>query len=1008
MKTKSLIILAAAVAATTACVKEQLSTPNLAADGLLRATVEGVDTRAGFDADGKFYWSDGDQLGVTTSGSPESFSALSLTAGKGTDKGTFEGSIEGTVEGYAVYPFGSHSLSETSLTYVFPESYVYTSVDQDFFSATQGEGNSFNPAMWGKIENGSVSMKHLGGVFCIKIPKMLASGKLTFSTDQQITGGVTTNLSASGEPALSTAGASSSNNSVTINFSGATADASGVFYVPVPTGNYTNVRIIVNNGSSNIIDAAAGDLKIERKSLKKIELREGSIDATPATTSDVENTLKSNDAVTVSDQIGSGAEITIPLVENADASKSIILNNIGSDASLTLNEASSDGASSVSDLTLSIPYDEISNTALDVTINLPNTTVTLAGNIGKADYGTVTASTADNTLILSSGVSVEEVVVEKGNIRVNNGASVLALTRAVGNTSTVTVYKEAGAIVPELGEGFVIEDAAVSDMKAVCANGGEYVLPADITGDFVISATENVTIDLNGHTITNLSGDTFTVNNGRSLTIKGSGTVDNVTHQKACIYNNGTVNLVGGTYTRSKEASTSTDSSNGNSYYNILNHGIMTISEGVAITSTGAFSSLIDNGYYNYTETTNPRVGYVEGTGHANPSLTINGGSFSGGINTIKNDDGATLVIKDGVFANTTQATVQNNNIAAINGGVFNPTGSAKDAVQSRYFNSGVNAGQTTITAGTFNGNLYTEGSEATYTITGGTFSDPDALQYLGDGANVEISLASDTNLSKSMVVAKGSATINLNTHTLTAASTALEYNSKVTAIAVKDGASLTVKNGKIGNAENAMWYGIYAYGEANVTLEDVEFSEMVTYAYNGKGKLTATGCVFRGWLSAWHYGGSFTDCTFTIGKEWYPAAICYGSTTFNSCSFFKNGTDADVYDDSGKPDSDGYYRCDYVVAACNPATTIDFNNCSFIDADNNTTDIAIDNHPYHACGWGDGKVADANIKVNGVEITSKCTDAAADDDVAQPNDGNILAESQRKDTTPADGAEQN
>lgn len=987
MKTKSLIILAAAVAATTACVKEQLSTPNLAADGLLRATVEGVDTRAGFDADGKFYWSDGDQLGVTTTASSNSFSALTLEEGSGTGSATFDGTISGEIEGYAVYPYNiGHKITESTLTYNFPATYTYNKVDEDYFSAEKGKGNSFNPAMWGKIENGSVSMKHLGGVFCIKIPKMPASGTLTFSTDQQITGEFTTDLSASGEPVLSTAVASGSNNSVEIKFSNATADASGVFYVPVPTGNYTNVRIIVNDGNSNVANTVAGDMIITRKSLKKIELQEGSIDATPAMISEVENTLKSNDAVTVFDQIGSGAEIIIPSVTSADASKSIILNNIGSDASLTLNEASSDSETSVSDLTLSIPYDEINHTDLDVTINLPNTTVTLAGNIGKADYGKVTASTADNTLILSSGVSVIEVVVEKGNIRVNNGASVLKLTRAAGNTSTVTVYKEAGASVPEnLGEDFVIVDAAVNDMKEVCANGGEYVLSADITGDFVISAARDVTIDLNGYKITNKSGDTFTVNNGSTLTIKGSGTVDNVTHQKACIYNNGTVRLMGGTYTRSEEASTSVDDPNGNSYYNILNHGIMTISEGVAITSTGAFSSLIDNGYYNYTETTNPRVGYVAGTGHENPSLTINGGSFSGGLNTIKNDDGATLIIEDGVFANTTQATVQNNNIATINGGVFNPTGSAKDAVQSKYFNSGVNAGQTTITAGTFNGNLSTDESEGTYTITGGTFSDPNALQYLGDGANVEICLASDTNLSKSMVVAKGSATINLNTHTLTAASTALEYNSKVTAIAVKDGASLIVKNGKIGNAENAMWYGIYAYGEANVTLEDVEFSDMVTYAYNGKGKLTATGCVFKGWLSGWHNDGSFNDCKFTIGKGWYPAAICYGITTFESCSFFKNGTDADEYGDLGKPDSDGYYRCDYVVAACNPATTIDFNNCSFINENGEkTADIAIDNHPYHACGWGDGKVADANIKVNGVVITSKCPDAAAADGAEQ------------------------
>lgn len=65
-----------------------------------------------------------------------------------------------------------------------------------------------------------------------------------------------------------------------------------------------------------------------------------------------------------------------------------------------------------------------------------------------------------------------------------------------------------------------------------------------MTGDFTISATNEVIINLNGHKITNKSGDTFTVNKDSKLTINGNGTVDNVSHGKACIYNNGTVILM--------------------------------------------------------------------------------------------------------------------------------------------------------------------------------------------------------------------------------------------------------------------------------------------------------------------------------------------------------------------------------------------------------------------------------------------------------------------------------
>ena len=138
--------------------------------------------------------------------------------------------------------------------------------------------------------------------------------------------------------------------------------------------------------------------------------------------------------------------------------------------------------------------------------------------------------------------------------------------------------------------------------------------------------------------------------------------MDNVSHGKACIYNNGTVILNGGTYIRSKENGQNSESSGGNSYYNILNHGEMTINPNVEISQNGHYSSMIANGYYDYTNT-NPRNGYVSGTNHQNPSLIINGGTFAGGLNTIKNDDGARLVINDGTFTNMSQATVQNHHV---------------------------------------------------------------------------------------------------------------------------------------------------------------------------------------------------------------------------------------------------------------------------------------------------------------------------------------------------------
>ena len=270
--------------------------------------------------------------------------------------------------------------------------------------------------------------------------------------------------------------------------------------------------------------------------------------------------------------------------------------------------------------------------------------------------------------------------------------------------------------------------AAITEAK----NGETVKLLKDVTEAVTIPADKTITLDLNGKKLTNADGqDTITVALGASLTVTGSGTVDNVTHGKTAIYNNGTVILNGGSYTRSAEASTSIKDANGNSYYNILNHGTMTIGKNASVTSRGSFSSLIANGYYNFSDT-NPRSGYVFGTNQETPSLTINGGTFSGGINTIKNDDNATLTVNNGSFSNMTQAAIQNNHVATINGGTFDAK--ANHAIENRHFDGGHNTGSVTVTSGTFTGGLYTT-TGATWSISGGTFSSDPSVYVVGNGS---------------------------------------------------------------------------------------------------------------------------------------------------------------------------------------------------------------------------------------------------------------------------------
>lgn len=274
-----------------------------------------------------------------------------------------------------------------------------------------------------------------------------------------------------------------------------------------------------------------------------------------------------------------------------------------------------------------------------------------------------------------------------------------------------------------------ISGGTFSDLSALdyLAEGANVTvkLAADTTKDVTIPAGTTVTLDLNGHKLTNASKDTI-INNG-NLTITGNGTVDNVTHGKAALINYGTATLNDGNYTRSKEDAENNSASAGkNSYYTILNDkgGNLTINSAASVTNGGHFSSMIRNG----------------GTADSQSTLLINGGRFSGGINTVKNDAGGILTIKGGDFSNTTQYVIMNWNIADIYDGTFEANSTASAVLFSASLEG---------SAGTLNfhgGNVKTTSEsqkaildyyDASHTgkvaVSGGTFtSDPSAYVVPG------------------------------------------------------------------------------------------------------------------------------------------------------------------------------------------------------------------------------------------------------------------------------------
>ena len=293
-----------------------------------------------------------------------------------------------------------------------------------------------------------------------------------------------------------------------------------------------------------------------------------------------------------------------------------------------------------------------------------------------------------------------------------------ALAEGEGAPAPAEVPAAAGIVLPEAADGVITLD------------NGAYVMSGDTTATIKVPNGKNATLDLNGKTLTNKTGEhTIIVENGATLTITGNGIVDNVSHGKAAVYNEGTVTLAGGTFKRSVEKGTySPYSDNGNSWYTIANYGTMEINIGVTVENAGGYSSMIRNGSDRVT---------------ANCYLTIKGGNFAGGINTVKNDRFGVLTINGGNFSNTAQYVIMNWNKAEITAGTFQTLDTASAVLFTSAYDSDANTvGNLTISGGEFKRasdtqemivDHYDASNSGTATVTGGKF-DADISTYVPDG----------------------------------------------------------------------------------------------------------------------------------------------------------------------------------------------------------------------------------------------------------------------------------
>lgn len=431
----------------------------------LFASINESDSRAAVTDGGVFSWTAGDQLDVYTSGDP-AWQTFTLQGNGGLSSGTFQGTTMGdaTPTSCALHPASlGHVLSENKLTLTLPSEYEFKEgVTNVLMLAPVIEGKS------------NLAFKHLGGLFrfVIKNIPTTASQFVFTATGKKLTGEFVIDdiTPASGLPEITTS-ESGSENSVTIHFTASADIKERRFYIPVPTGSYGALKCEIKDAQGKLLTTTnvADTKEVSRAALMLVPVItcttiEGGIAINAATTDALTKAL--TDAVTgqnvptattitvdknLSDALPETIEVPVadkdpsvaPVVTIAfsDIPKA---SSTGGGNSIKITdgtESSSATPSETSKATIEVAIPQVvqGETAPDVELFMPTSTGVLAATNQTCTYGNTTATTADNTLIVNKGVTVNSLTIKGGSVKIFGTVTKLTID-SNSNTTKVLVY----------------------------------------------------------------------------------------------------------------------------------------------------------------------------------------------------------------------------------------------------------------------------------------------------------------------------------------------------------------------------------------------------------------------------------------------------------------------------------------------------------------------------------------------------------------------------------------
>ena len=831
MKLRNLMQVACmATAALTAfsCSQEEFENSGRKGNITVNATFEGAgtDTRTTVNDEYKILWQDTDALGLFCSNAESNYSntKLEYASGAGQTSATFNGSKpSGETAVFSIYPYQQNmSVSGNTLTMTLPA------------TLTNYNGSSNGP-MYAKVTNpdnlSALSFKHMAAMIKLtvnKIPAEATTFKIIASNN--IAGTCTVDLTAA-DPILTVA--SNGSKEITASFTASNDIKSRNFYIPLPTGTYSSITAQLTNGSDKVYFTKTLNDKIlgRRDILVVPPLDCVVVDATtPSALStalaDSKNLpQEAPTAATVTDiavsgsfntTSGSNDGIAIPVLQNSDINLTFNTAPTTSTAApLTLTDktntsVSAPAATATNSVSLAVPETTAEQEAPSVAITMPSTTVTLAAVGNKATYNEVTATTAQQTLIINAGVTVKKLTVKGGNLKIYG--KVEQLVHDAGDT-TIYIIKGTEASLPATIDSKFVVQSDVAVLKTAFANGEDFKLSADadITGQSVsVPAGKSVVLDLNGYTLTADNSATGKIIVLGKMTLKDSSTEKKgkiVASQDytAASYNGSLIEIAGEDASMTMESGNisavrETPDSNGQYGVGVTDGGDFTMTGGkieagwFAVAGNGNYKT--QNSIINITDgeliSTADYAVYLPQSG----TTTISGGKVYGAAGGVCIQRGTLNV--EGTALITSKGTGSTGNWGDGTGGLD----CAAINVSGAYGIATVNIKGGTLIAEAKS--LITEGT--TYTpvinVTGGTFSDPSALKYMATNATVDIKLLSNINIAKTELAtgyilnaANATANLNLNGHDI--------INSSETADATPFTQIFTVQNGTLNISGN-------------------------------------------------------------------------------------------------------------------------------------------------------------------------------------------------------------